>query len=223
MQIGELDIYINRTVYYCCRQLSESLAGGDDYGRIKKSIVISFVKGKLFPSETPFHSVYTMCERNTKQQLTDIMELHYIELDKIKYDCRQLNEMSGLEKLGVYIRCSGKPEEKEYVETLVREGGEVIQMTDRILRKVSEEEKLRELRIAREKMEMWIAMEKAAGYDAGKNDGYVEGKAEGFGEGEESGKIQMAKEIATNLKKAGIDVSIIADNTGLPRAEIEKL
>lgn len=49
MQVGELDVYINRTMYYGCRQLSESLAEGDDYGKIKKSIVISFVKGKLFP------------------------------------------------------------------------------------------------------------------------------------------------------------------------------
>ncbi|MDO4486002.1 MAG: Rpn family recombination-promoting nuclease/putative transposase [Bacillota bacterium] len=211
MQIGELDIYINRTVYYGCRQLSDSLAGGDDYGKIKRSIIISFVKGKLFPREIPYHSIFTLQEKQTKKELSNILELHYIELDKIRYNERPANELSELEKLGAYIKCSGNPEKKSYVEELVKKGDEVIEMTDTILKQISEEDKLRELRLAREKWEMWVAMEKAAGYETGKADGEIKGAE------------SKAREIAMNLKKAGIDIEIIASNTGLTKDEIEQL
>lgn len=88
-------------------------------------------------------------------------------------------------------------------------------MTDTVLKKISEEDKLRELRIAREKWEMWVAMEKNAGYEKGKAAGKIEGKIEGAED--------KALEIAANLKKAGIDIEIIAANTGLSKEEIEKL
>ena len=184
---------------------------GQDYGKMKKSIVISFVKGKLFPQEIPFHSVYTMRERSSFKELSDIMELHYIELDKIRCDGMQLSEMSDLEKLGAYMKCSGNPDEKAYVEELVKKGEEVIGMTDTVLKKISEEDKLRELRIAREKWEMWVMLERTAGYDNGKADGKIEGKIEG------------AREIAANLIKAGIDIEVIAATTGLSKEEIEQL
>lgn len=59
-------------------------------------------------------------------ELANILELHYIELDKIQYNGRQASELSELEKLGAYIKCSGDPEEKAYVEELVKKGDEVI-------------------------------------------------------------------------------------------------
>ena len=219
MQIGELDVYIRRTVYYGCRQISECLASGDDYGKIKKSIVISFVKGRLFPPEVSMHSVYTLHERSIYRELSDILELHYIELDKIQYEGIQAEEMSGLEQLCAYIKCTGNPEEKAYVEELVKKGREVIGMTDKVLKKVSEDEKLRELRLAREKMELWIAMERRAGYDNGRSEGY----SEGYSEGEFEGADNKAREIAANFKKAGIDIEVIAANTGLTKEEIEQL
>ncbi|MDO4485019.1 MAG: Rpn family recombination-promoting nuclease/putative transposase [Bacillota bacterium] len=215
MQIGDLDVYVNRTVFYVSKQLTEGLDRGQDYGKMKKSIVISFVKGKLFPQEIPFHSVYTMRERSCLKELSDIIELHYIELDKIRCDGMQLSEMSDLEQLGAYMKCSGNPEEKAYVEELVKKGDEVIGMTDTVLKKISEEDKLRELRIAREKWEMWVMLERTAGYDNGKADGKIEGMREG--------KIECAREIAANFKKAGLDIDIIAANTGLTKEEIEQL
>ena len=48
--------------------------------------------------------------------------------------------------------------------------------------------------------------------------GYDEGKAAGL----EKGAAQKQREIAKNLKHAGIPVDVIAENTGLTAEEIEK-
>ena len=51
----------------------------------------------------------------------------------------------------------------------------------------------------------------------------ADGFASGFEKGEASGAENKAREIAINLKKAGLDIDIIAANTGLTKEEIEKL
>ena len=63
------------------------------------------------------------------------------------------------------------------------------------------------------------AVREADGYDRGFECGKREGEAVGF----ERGERQKASAIAMNLKKAGLDIDIIAANTGLTKEEIEKL
>ncbi len=54
-----------------------------------------------------------------------------------------------------------------------------------------------------------------------------DGRKAGLGEGEaiglEKGAAQKQREIAKNLKQAGIPIEVIAENTGLSCEEIEKL
>ena len=44
-----------------------------------------------------------------------------------------------------------------------------------------------------------------------------------FAEGEAAGAAQKQREIAKNLKQAGIPIEVIAENTGLSCEEVEKL
>lgn len=57
--------------------------------------------------------------------------------------------------------------------------------------------------------------------------GLAEGRTQGLAEGEaiglEKGAAQKQREIAKNLKQAGIPIEVIAENTGLSREEVEKL
>ena len=59
------------------------------------------------------------------------------------------------------------------------------------------------------------AVREADGFAAG----YEQGEAAGYEQGEAAGK----RVIAANFKKAGIDIDVIAANTGLTVEEIEKL
>ena len=51
----------------------------------------------------------------------------------------------------------------------------------------------------------------------------IEAREDGLEQGLEKGHLEKATEIARNLKKAGIDINIISENTGLSIEEIEKL
>ena len=50
-----------------------------------------------------------------------------------------------------------------------------------------------------------------------------ESEAIGFEKGRSEGAAQKQREIAKNLKQAGIPIEVIAENTGLSCEEIEKL
>lgn len=211
MQVEQRDIYANRSLFYGCKQLTKGLASGEDYDRMKKSIVISFIKTKMFPPEVPMHSVFTMRENSMGHQLSDLLELHFIELGKINWKCRDPEQLSPLEQIGAYIRCSGEQREASFVETLVQKGAKVITMTDNVLRKISEEERLQALREDRETEQIFMRMEKTYSFDKGREQGMEQGRA--------SEKLDVAR----RMLKEDMEPSVISKITGLSIKEIEEL
>ena len=65
------------------------------------------------------------------------------------------------------------------------------------------------------------------GIEQGRSEGLAEGEAIGLKKGRNEGLVEGAaqkqREIAKNLKHAGIPVDVIAENTGLTAKEIENL
>ena len=64
---------------------------------------------------------------------------------------------------------------------------------------------------------------RAEGHAAGLSEGRSEGEAIGLKKGRIEGAAQKQREIAKNMKTKNISVADIAEMTGLPAEEIEKL
>ena len=79
----------------------------------------------------------------------------------------------------------------------------------------------------KERERIGIEQGRAEGHAAGLSEGHAAGLSEGRSEGEaiglKKGAAQKQREIAKNLKHAGIPVDVIAENTGLTAEEIENL
>lgn len=199
MQVGHLAYFQNRTIFYVCDMITKGLEKGDNYDKMSKGIVISFIEGILFPDESQFHSVYAICNKETGKVLSDLLEIHYIELSKIRWENKSVEELTPLEQVGVYMMLTSNENHTDLLETLVKQGEGVISMTDGVLKKVSEEERLQMLRRARE---LWIRDEATARAAA---------------------LMDVKLEIARNLKNDGIPIAVIAKNTGLTEEEIKQL
>lgn len=61
------------------------------------------------------------------------------------------------------------------------------------------------------------------GREEGRKEGIEEGMKEGMKEGKAKGEAEMQRKIACNLKKAGLPLDIIVQNTGLTAKEIDEL
>ncbi len=61
------------------------------------------------------------------------------------------------------------------------------------------------------------------GMEEGMREGLKKGIEEGIKEGKEEGKKEEKKAIAANLKKMGMDISLITNITGLSEEEVGNL
>ena len=60
----------------------EQLGEGDDYAKLERTICINILNFKYLSTEV-FHTGYRFKEMYTHEELTDVMELHFIEIPKL--------------------------------------------------------------------------------------------------------------------------------------------
>jgi predicted transposase/invertase (TIGR01784 family) len=82
MQVNNQVHYIKRILFYNDKLYVEQLQTGEAFGNINKSISVSILNFNLLENEIDIHNVYRYSNVKSFNQLTDIKELHFIELKK---------------------------------------------------------------------------------------------------------------------------------------------
>lgn len=73
---------IKRSLYYLSKMYEEQLGEGDDYAKLERTICINILNFKYLKAED-FHTGYRFKEMQTHEELTDVMEIHFIEIPKL--------------------------------------------------------------------------------------------------------------------------------------------
>lgn len=210
MQNGRLPFYPERSLFYGGKMVNSALEEGEDYDKMKKSIVISFIDGVIFPQVQCLHTEFLMQEKQAHFTLTDKLSIHFLELGKIDGK-KDPADMTPLECLCAYIRGAGDGTREDYVNKLLETGEEAVNMSEYVFKKLTEDD------IAREMLERQIKAEhdNATWLKYAKEDGLTQGRDEGY----DAAMI----EIAQKMKRAGKPLEEIKAFTGLEAETIEKL
>ena len=224
MQANSFGFYQSRALFYGGRLVNSSLQGGEKYDKMRKSIVVSIIDGKLFPELELCHNIFAVREKNSGLLLSDRVEFHFLELEKIDVT-KPVRSLTEVERLGAYLKYAGDEEYQDYVRQILSE--EDMDMTENTYRKVSQDELEYERREARLKYQLQYNTEISVAREQGLAQGRSEGEAVGLKKGEavgfKKGATQEKREIAKNLKALNLTKEQIAEATGLSAAEIEKL
>ena len=209
---------IKRSLYYWSKLYSEQLNEGEDYSLLKRTICINILNFKYLKTRM-FHSVYRMKEIHTNEELSDIEEIHFIEIPKLE-DGSDEKDM-----LVAWIEFLKNPE-SEKVRSLEMSVDEIREAKDELI-KMSNDDTQRELyemraKTLRDKISALNEAERN-GIKKGREEGRKEGIEEGIKEGIEKGEKNKAIEIAKSLINLGLDKESIAKSTGLDLWEVEKL
>ncbi len=209
---------IKRSLYYWSKLYSEQLNEGEDYSLLKRTICINILNFKYLKTRM-FHSVYRMKEIHTNEELSDIEEIHFIEIPKLE-DGSDEKDM-----LVAWIEFLKNPE-SEKVRSLEMSVDEIREAKDELI-KMSNDDTQRELyemraKTLRDKVSALNEAERK-GIKKGREEGRKEGIEEGIKEGIEKGEKNKAIEIAKSLINLGLDKESIAKSTGLDLCEVEKL
>ena len=200
--------FIKRTLYYWAYNYSSNLNRGSIYDELKAVVSIN-ITNFILTDENKVHSCYVLKELNNNKILTDHCQLHFIELPK--FNIKNITEMEELHKDFIsWIKFF----KGDNMSNLIKENTifeEVENKCNTFVndRPVMDKYKKREVDAYFFDRSMELDLKKA--------------KEQGIEQGIEQGEKNKAISIARNLKKSGIDIRVISENTGLSIEEIEKL
>ena len=200
IQLKDEHNMIQRTLYYWSKLYEEQIGEGDFYNKLNRTVCINILNFKYLKNDR-FHNVYRLKEIETDEELTDIEEIHFIEIPKL----REINLKEEKDMLKVWIEFLRDPE-SEVIRSVEMNNEEIRRAKDKLY-KLSQDEKERELYFIREKS---IKDEASALYNA---------EQKGIEKGIQKTKIDMIKKLSI----VGMSIEQIAEIASLSVDEVKQL
>ena len=215
MQVADKDNLLERILYYWARVYTRNIKKSEDYIELKKTIEILIVDFEIKQlKELGYHSKWKIIEeKDRKLILTDDLEIHIIEINKIK----NLTEKEKNKELVKWIYFLEEPDGERVKEYMKSDSG--IKEAKGKLETMSEDERMQILADLRLKAIMDEKAIKRLGY----KEGLASGIKDGIKQGIKQGENKKVTEIAKKMKEKGADINYIEEITGLTTKEIEKL
>ncbi|MEJ8546222.1 Rpn family recombination-promoting nuclease/putative transposase [Brevibacillus borstelensis] len=213
-----------RTLYYWSRIYAAQMQKGMPYTDLSKTISINILNFRFLHETELFHTTFHLYEDQEQFPLTDVLEIHFMEIPKLmeKWEQRKVNpHNNGLERWLLLL------EADDHVE--IRRELEAIAVQDPVMKQAFEawedlsrdEKKWVEYESRRKAILDEIAAVREA--EIRQQKAREEGLAEGREEGRTEGERQKAMEIAREMLTEGDSPERVAKLTKLPLDEIEKI
>lgn len=206
VQLANTGNMVKRSLFYEGKMYVETIYAGEEHENLKKTVAINIMGYNLFKHSSRFHNTFHFYEDYEKDfMLTDVMELHFIELPKFRKLVKDWNNPLHRWLLFLDDKLS-KIERKELISM------------DHDIAKA--DERLDWLRGDKETRELFTARELAK-IELNSQLSYAEkkGKAEGKAEGE----LHKSEEIVKNMLRKGMETSLIAEVTSMSIEEVKAL
>jgi len=174
---------------------------------LKKCVTINILNYSFIANER-YHNVFHLREDHTGLELSDDLEVHFMELSKL--DDQSIPMEGGLINWLLFLK---GPDKSNW---------EVLQMNEPTLKKAMDT--LEFLSQDREARRLYEERQKYLHDEASMIEWATEkGIAQGIEKGLVEGEKRKAIEIAKNMLSFGIEVSVITKTSGLTESEVEAL
>ncbi len=214
MQVIDQKNIEKRLLFYLSKIYGQNVRKGQKYKEINKCIAILFTDfniEKLKPIKK-YKTKWNFREEDYSDIiLTDAMEIHIIELSKVK-------EFSENKELDIWVNFINGVGDFD-----MSKANEQVKKAKEILEEISENEHEQYLAHLREKYILDQNNLLDTGYERGFEKGLSDGFEQGIEQGIEQGSKQEKIEIAKKMKKQNYTIEEIQKITNLAKEEIEKL
>ncbi|ODA40465.1 Rpn family recombination-promoting nuclease/putative transposase [Desulfosporosinus sp. BG] len=197
IQILPTEFMPERTMFYWSKMYTSQVKSGDTYSKLKKCITINIVDFQCTPLQK-LYSSYHLTEDETGYRLTDILEVHFLEIIKLANMAIPRDENDRIVEWMEFLDAKSKG----VIEMLAEKNKDIKKAYD-LLQIISKDEKARMLYDAREAE----LRDQLTRIEAAENKGKAEGKAE----------------VAKNLLDLGMEVSTVAKVAGMTEEEVKLL
>ncbi|OCL26596.1 hypothetical protein U472_11470 [Orenia metallireducens] len=206
-----------RTLYYWSKLFESQMEEGDPYQKLQKTVTINILNFNYLRENSRYHNTYLLKEKETNEVLTDLQEIHFIELPKLNADrFKSIDEVESKRDKDNLI---------PWALFLKNPDSEVIRMLEERIKELKEAAEVLELLSHDKKArELYESRQKAI-HDQVTNiiGATEEAREEGIKLGEEKGRMKEKIQTAKNLLSMGLDIEKVVKATGLNKEEVEKL
>ena len=223
-----------RVMFNASKAYVRQVNAGEEYELLQPVYSLNLVNDVFEPELTGFYHYYRMVHVEHSEKVIDGLHLIFVELPKFNPKnyaekkmqvlwLRYLTEINDKTK-EISADLLENPEIKKAISVLEKSAFTDAQLLgyEKFWDAISVEKTLYNS-AWRKGLREGMAKGWQEGMAKGMAEGITEGKAKGIAEGIAEGKAEMQYQIAANLKKAGIPIDIIAQNTDLTEEEIKKL
>ena len=196
--------FVQRTIFYWAKMYTENLKTSEVYTKLPKCITINIV-GEGFNLNSLLHSEYNVVEKHINDRLSDELEIHFLNLAKVKEQQESFEQDEKKNKLYKWLK---------FIKTDNPEVREMLAENSEMMRKANSTIAVMEM----SPKEKWL-YENRMKYEYDK----ASWKHVGYQEGIDKGAHQAKLETAKNLLAMNFSIENIAQATGLSLEEIEKL
>ena len=190
-----------RALFYWSKVFAAQLVVGEKYENLHQTISINILDFKLFEKDERFWKKYGITDLETNEKLTDLFELHFIELSKIK-------EVRKDSPITFWIEFFKNPY-SEQVKTLCDYVPEIKEAKE-VFERAKIDPAAQELLRIREKALMDYASDIKTAEDRGEKRGHKKGKEEGREEERRKNALAMKTNVHT-MKAKGFENKLIAE------------
>ena len=211
MQVPYFEYWANRVLFYVSKIYTGQIQKGDDYDKLQKCIHVSILDFIHFPQDNRCYRKITLCDVETGEQYTDLMELHVLELKKLPPEDQ--NEDGVIR----WMRFLGGKSRKEFED--MAEKDEYIKEAYEDLKKLSlDEQKRLEYEVRQRAIRDHNSQMKSA-----ERRGIEIGERRGIAIGEELGTQSTLKRLVKANVESGKSLEEIAEFLGLDLSEVDKM
>ncbi len=168
MQVAYFQFWPNRILFYLSKTYAGQIKAGEDYNALKKCIHVSILDFIHFPRDKRCYRKITLCDAETGEPYTDLLEIHILELQKLPPE--EQNE-NGLIR---WMRFFGGKTRKEF-EDMAKQDEYIEEAYDE-LKKLSADEKKRLEYEARERAVLDYNTQMKSARNKGRSEGMAAGK-----------------------------------------------
>ena len=200
--------FVKRTLFYWAKMYTSDFKAGESYDKLHRCIAINIIADR-FKLNDAIHSEYLLQEKTAHTILTDVLEIHFLDLQAAK-GAKEDGKTEGKRgQLINWLRFIGATDKKE--RAMIATMSPVLQMLNEKIDVLTLSPTERKLYESRMKLKSDITTISETQFSAGVERGLAEGSR------------QKAFETARMLKQFGDSVQKIVQVTGLTVQEVEKL
>ena len=196
--------FVQRTIFYWAKMYTENLKTSEVYTKLPKCITINIV-GEGFDLNNLLHSEYNLVEKHINDRLSDELEIHFLNLAKVKEQQENIEQDEKKKKLYNWLK---------FIETDDEEVRNMLAQESPMMAKANATIEVMEM----SPKEKWL-YENRMKYEHDK----ASWKHVGYQEGIEQGSYQKALETAKLMKQANCEIDFIMKMTSLSKDEIERI